>query len=74
MDKRLPTKRALNVLIDANLLEAAKKSGLKFSAVMDKALRQELAERWSTDNAGAIAAYNDRIERDGLWIDRHRGW
>ncbi len=74
MDKRLPHKKALNVLIDSNLLEAAKKSGLKFSAVMDKALRQELALRWAADNADAIAAYNHRIERDGLWIDRHRGW
>lgn len=74
MDKRLPSKKALNVLVDSDLLEAAKKSGLKFSAVMDKALRQELADRWAADNADAIAAYNERIERDGLWIDGHRGW
>jgi antitoxin CcdA len=29
-------------------------------------------KRWAADNAEAIAHYNARIEREGLFSDRHR--
>ena len=28
--------------------------------------------RWNEDNKEAIAAYNERVEREGLWSDRYR--
>jgi antitoxin CcdA len=74
MDNKLPTKKSLNVLVDAKLLEEAKNSRVKFSAVMDKALRRELALKWQQENAEAIKAYNEKIEKEGLWIEKHRTW
>jgi antitoxin CcdA len=67
-------KKPLNVLVEAKLLEDAKNSGVNFSALIDKALRQEIAKRWASENAKAIQIYNDRIEREGLWLDEYRTW
>jgi antitoxin CcdA len=67
-------KKPLNVLVEAKLLEDAKNSGVNFSALIDKALRQEIAKRWASENAEAIQIYNDRIEREGLWLDEYRTW
>jgi antitoxin CcdA len=67
-------KKPLNLLVEAKLLEDAKTAGVNFSALMDKALRQEMARHWATENAEAIKRYNERIERDGLWLDEHRTW
>jgi antitoxin CcdA len=31
-------------------------------------------KRWNTDNKGAIQAYNARIEREGLPLEKHRNF
>ena len=67
-------KKPLNLLVEAKLLEEAKNAGVNISALIDKALRQEIAKRWASENAAAIEIYNDRIEREGLWLDDHRTW
>ncbi len=67
-------KRRLNLSVDAQLLARAKDSGLNLSRLFEESLatklRQAEAQRWADDNREAIAAYNARIERDGLW---HKG-
>jgi antitoxin CcdA len=72
--KNAKIKKPLNLLVEAKLLEEAKNAGVNFSALIDKALRQEIAKRWASENAEAIQIYNDRIEREGLWLDDHRTW
>ncbi len=62
------------MLVDSRLLDDAKNAGLNLSAVLDKALRQEMAKRWASENEKAIHAYNKRIEKDGLWLDEFRTW
>jgi antitoxin CcdA len=72
--KNAKIKKPLNLLVEAKLLEEAKNAGVNFSALIDKALRQEIAKRWASENAKAIQIYNERIEREGLWLDEHRTW
>jgi antitoxin CcdA len=68
------SKKPLNLLVEAKLLEDAKSAGINFSALIDKALRQEIAKRWADENAEAIKLYNERIEKEGVWLDEHRTW
>lgn len=68
------SKQRLNVTVRGDLIERARLAGLNISSVVEEFLEERLrkddAARWQAENADAIAAYNARIERDGLW---HRG-
>ncbi len=67
------TKQATNLTINSDLLRVARELDVKLSSVAEAALaeavRQELAARWERDNAAAIAEYNERIEKRGLFSD-----
>ena len=67
-------KRRLNVSVSAGLIERARAEGLNLSSVLEESLTERLrkaeGERWLAENADAIAHYNARVERDGLW---HKG-
>ena len=69
-------KRAINLSLNAKALDMAKEMGLNISQTVDQLLQVEITrlywERWQHDNAEAIAHYNARIEREGLFSDRHR--
>jgi len=71
-------KRATNVSVRADLLEAARAEGVNLSAALERALMQELAERkraqWRTDNRSAIAAYNKYVEEHGTFSDGLRSF
>ncbi|GAB1408451.1 hypothetical protein MASR1M8_23700 [Thermomonas brevis] len=71
-------KRAANVSINEGLLRDAKALDINLSATLERALEQEVRarrrEQWLEDNREAIAAYNARIERDGVWSDGLRGF
>ncbi len=67
-------KRPVNLSIDAALIADAKSSGVNLSAMLEKALRVEVRERWQRDNAKAIAAFNEHVEKDGMWSDGWREW
>ena len=64
-------KKRLNLTVNAALLERAKQSGLNLSQLFEASLSAQLrkteAERWYAENREAIDAYNERVERDGLW-------
>jgi antitoxin CcdA len=69
--------------IDADLIARAEEAGLNVSQTVDTALRsalsfrlrtpnpasEERARRWREDNAEAIRASNEELERNGLWSD-----
>lgn len=72
------TKRATNVSVRRDLLDAARAAGLNLSATLERALTLELAgmrgKRWREDNRGAIAAYNEFIEEHGTFSDDVRSF
>ena len=69
-------KRAVNLSIDAELLAEAKAAGTNLSAVLERALMQELKERrwhaWREENREAIQASNEELDANGLWADGYR--
>lgn len=71
-------KRATNVSINQGLLEEAKALDINLSATLEKALEAEVRarkrEKWLAENREAIAAYNARIERDGMLSDHVRAF
>jgi antitoxin CcdA len=71
-------KRAANVSIDQDVLDAAKKSGINLSQTLEDALRRTLraqaAERWKKDGKAAINSYNRFIEENGIWSEEYRKW
>lgn len=64
-------KRAINLSIDADLLDEAKSAGTNMSALLERSLRGELRERrwqkWREDNRKSIEASNAELDRSGMW-------
>lgn len=69
-------KRSINLSLNSAVLDQARELGLNISQMVDQLLANEVEKaywaRWNTDNAQAIADYNARIEREGLFSDRWR--
>ena len=58
-------KRAINVTVRGDLLEAAREARVNLSATLERALEQELAalkrSRWRLEHRQAIEAYNEHL-------------
>jgi len=71
-------KRATNVSIRSDLLDAAREAGINLSASLERALTEDLAEvrrqKWLQDNREAIRAYNEHVEKHGTFADDLRGF
>lgn len=71
-------KRATNVSINQGLLEDARALDINLSATLERALEAEVRarkrEKWREENREAIAAYNERIARDGVASDHVRAF
>jgi antitoxin CcdA len=82
MRRRNPTaaipKRATNVSIRSDLLDAAREAGVNLSATLERALTEELAatkrKKWREDNREAIQAYNEHVEKHGTFSDGVRSF
>lgn len=77
MRRRAPApKNAINISLRADLIAEAKRLGVDISKACERGLAAELAEvrsaRGWAENAGAIGAWNDLIEREGLPLSRYR--
>ena len=74
----LAGKRSANLTISANLLDRAKSLKINLSHTLEERLAQVVrdaeAEEWLAANRKAIDAYNERVERDGIWSDKVRGF
>ena len=74
----LAGKRSANLTISANLLDRAKSLKINLSHTFEERLAQVVreaeAEEWLAANRKAIDAYNERVERDGIWSDQVRGF
>lgn len=71
-------KKATNLTLNAKVLEMAKSMGMNISQTVDALLAKEVErrywERWNEDNKEAIAAYNERIRREGIWGAQYRSF
>jgi antitoxin CcdA len=71
-----PPRRAVNLSVDANLLNEAREYQLNLSATLERALVEQLrrsrAERWLAENKDGIAAYNEFVEQHGAFSDTLR--
>jgi antitoxin CcdA len=69
-------KRAINLSLNAEVVNTAKGLGMNISHTVDELLTKEVLrvylERWNDDNRAAIEAYNARIEREGTFSQRIR--
>lgn len=75
---RLVSKRATNVSIRIDLLDAARAAGINLSATLERALAEDLASvkraQWLEDNREAIAAYNEHVDGHGTFSDGVRSF
>lgn len=73
---RLPARRAINLSLSADVLDAAKSLQINVSQVCDAHLRDvvrhEQERRWREEHADFIAVYNATIETEGLPLDEWR--
>jgi antitoxin CcdA len=74
--ERPPRKRAVNLFVDADLLDEAKRLDINISDTLDRRLRAivkaEQEKRWLQENSGAIDSINNFIEQHGLLASRLR--
>ena len=74
----LPGKRAVNLSLSSDVLDAAKELEINISQVCDNYLRdlvrREQARQWREDHADFIAAYNATVEAEGLPLDEWRSF
>lgn len=71
-------KRATNVSVRSDLLAAAREAGVNLSATLERALIEELAEakreKWRQENRESIAAYNEHVEKRGVFSEGVRSF
>ena len=78
MSERPVKKRAVNLFVDAELLDEARRMRINVSDTLERRLRSivraEQEKRWLEENREAIASINSFIDRHGLLADklRHR--
>ena len=73
---RQPKKRAVNLFVDVELLDEARRMNINISETLEQRLRglvrAEQERRWLQENREAIASINAFIDRHGLLADRLR--
>jgi antitoxin CcdA len=67
------SKRAANLTLSADVLDAAKQLNLNISKLCDAYLqtyvKEEQARRWREEHAAFVAVYNDTVAAEGLPLD-----
>jgi antitoxin CcdA len=73
MSERPVKKRAVNLFVDADLLDEARRLRINMSETLERRLRTivraEQEKRWLEENKAAIEAYNLRVLQHGLLSD-----
>jgi antitoxin CcdA len=73
LDRRSPKKRAVNLFVDSELLDEARRMRINMSDTLEQRLRTivqgELERRWLEENREAIEAYNRDVAEHGLLSD-----
>jgi antitoxin CcdA len=78
LQQEKPIKRATNLSLSARTLDMAREMGMNVSQTVDALLTEEVQRqywaRWNSDNKDAIAAYNARVESEGLPLAKYRSF
>ena len=65
-------------MVRSELLDGARAAGLNLSAMLESALKRELAsgkrKSWRENNVEAIAAYNEHVGKQGTFFDGFRSF
>lgn len=76
--ERVSGKRPANLSVSVELLDKARRLNINLSQTLEDSLarliREEEARTWLEQNRKALDAYNLRVERDGIWSDKLRGY
>lgn len=71
-------RKKTSLSISESLVRLARELGINLSRAAEAGILLEIRRRrdeaWLAKNRAAIAAYNARIEREGLFGDEHRGF
>jgi antitoxin CcdA len=71
-------KKAVNVSIQSELLDAARTEDINLSATLEAALTEQLRirrrDRWRAENEAAIEAYNRDVDQNGSFGDHARSF
>lgn len=66
-------KRATNLSINGDLLQQAREMKINLSAVLEQTLvervKQARQAQWLAENRQAIAAYNEDVDKNGVFSD-----
>ena len=72
------SKKSANLSINSDLLQKAKTLDINLSATLETALAAEVkrrrAERWLEENKASLDAYNNFVEKHGVFSDGLRGF
>ena len=75
---RVSSKKAVNVSIKSELIDAARAEDINLSATLEAALTEQLRirrrDRWQTENKAAIEAYNRDVDENGSFGDHARSF
>ena len=76
LSQRTPRKRAVNLFVDADLLDEARRMRINISETLEGRLRTivkaEQEKRWLEENREAINSINNFLDRHGLLGTRLR--
>jgi antitoxin CcdA len=71
-------KKATNLSVDERLLARARRLGLNLSQVLEAgladAIRRQESVEWLRKNRAALEAYNDHVEKHGVFSDGLRSF
>ena len=71
-------KKAANLSVDEQLLERARRLKLNLSQVLEaglaEAIRREERAEWLRKNRAALEAYNEHVEKHGVYSDGLRSF
>lgn len=71
-------KKPTNVSINTDLLSKAREMNINLSATLEQALvvvlREKQRDRWLAENKVAIQAYNEQVEKYGVFSDGLRSF
>lgn len=71
-------KKATNLSVNSDLLRRSRALKINLSATLERALKEELAQReaeqWAEENRNAIVRYNTVVEEHGCFGDDFRAF
>jgi antitoxin CcdA len=71
-------KRPTNLSLNSKVLDLARELGMNLSQTVDALLADEVRrrywQRWNEENRDAVAAYNARVEKEGLPLAKYRSF